>query len=282
MLSYWYSPVLPTELGFPQSCRKILTNFILSLSTNLSRKRPADSFIEFTTNSSSIVIVFLNELSAALSSSPNSAAPDAVQTYLRMKPQCNLASIMDQKHQQRKLQMVADDILESYLDPSVYRTPVTRVFLQKILAHVVLEMTIEKCSRAEWINEWIVYLLEEGEPSLGRELEEVCSILSASSRCSNCSSSRRQTSSQGRQCFRPPPFGVLGWSGAGSMLSPEAYGRRAGSGKGELIEGNCITTKSEKWGILGCTSQVPSLISYVCRRPYSIMAVLEHEAPFIN
>ena len=163
---YWYSSVLPADAAFPQACRKILTSFILSLSNNLARKRPADSFIEFTTNSSSILIVFLNELSAALSSSPNSSAADAIQTYLRMKPQCNLASLMDPKHQQRKLQMVADDVLESYLDPTVYRTCVTRVFLQKILAHVILEMTIEKCSRAEWINEWIVYLLEEGEPEL--------------------------------------------------------------------------------------------------------------------
>ena len=73
---------------------------------------------------------------------------------------------MDSKHQERKLQMIADDILESYLDANVYRTPVTRVFLQKILAHVILEMTIERCSRAEWVNEWIVYLLEEGEPEL--------------------------------------------------------------------------------------------------------------------
>ncbi|KAL9051523.1 MAG: hypothetical protein Q9162_005952 [Coniocarpon cinnabarinum] len=163
---YWYSPVLPDEHAFPQTCRKILTNFITSLSGNLSKKRPADSFIEFTMNSSSIMIVFLNELSAALSSSPNSKATDAIDTYLRIKPQSNLSSIMDRKHQQRKLQMVADDILESFLDPQIYRTAVTRVFLQKILAYVVLEKMIERCSHAEWINEWIVYLLEDGEPEL--------------------------------------------------------------------------------------------------------------------
>ena len=83
-----------------------------------------------------------------------------------MKPECNLASITDKTHQGRKLQSVADDILESYLDPTVYRCAPPRIFLQKILTHVVLEMTIDKCSRAEWINEWIIYLLEEGEPEL--------------------------------------------------------------------------------------------------------------------
>lgn len=136
------------------------------MSSNVSKKRPADSFIEFTTNSSSILVVFFNELAAALSASPNAPAQDALDTYLRLKPQSNLASILDERHQQRKLQMVADDILETYLDPAIYSCTPTRTFLQQILANVILEMTIQKCSRAEWINEWIVYLLEDGEPEL--------------------------------------------------------------------------------------------------------------------
>lgn len=158
--------MIPQELVFPQSCRKTLTSFILSLSANLARKRPADAFIEFTTNSSSLVIVFLNELTAALTASPSTGPAEAIQTYLRLKPQSNLASILDPKHQQRKLQSISDDILETYLDPAVYRCGPVRVFLQKILAHVILETTIQKCARAEWINEWIIYLLEEGEPEI--------------------------------------------------------------------------------------------------------------------
>ena len=62
--------------------------------------------------------------------------------------------------------MIADDILESYLESNVYRCAPARVFLREILANSVLDMTIERCSQAEWINEWIVYLLEEGEPEL--------------------------------------------------------------------------------------------------------------------
>jgi len=62
--------------------------------------------------------------------------------------------------------MVADDILESYLDSSVYRCSPTRIFLREILANTILDMTIQKCSEPQWINDWIVYLLEEAEPEL--------------------------------------------------------------------------------------------------------------------
>lgn len=62
--------------------------------------------------------------------------------------------------------MIAEDILESYLEAGVYKCSPARTFLREILAHSVLDTTIQKCSRADWINEWIVYLLEEGEPEL--------------------------------------------------------------------------------------------------------------------
>ncbi|TKA72703.1 hypothetical protein B0A49_04797, partial [Cryomyces minteri] len=165
-VKWWYSPILPSELAFPATCRRTLTAFILSISTHLSRKRPADTFLDFLTNSSSIVIVFLSELSVALAASPNASAPEAVHAYLGLKPQSSLANVLDIQHQQRKLDIVADDILENYLEPSTFKCEPTRVFLREILAKVVLEMTIQSCSKPEWINGWIVYLLEEAEPEL--------------------------------------------------------------------------------------------------------------------
>ena len=63
---YWYRPILPTDDSFPLSCRRTLTKFLSTFSSHLSRKRPADSFIDFLTNTSSIAIVFMNELSSAL------------------------------------------------------------------------------------------------------------------------------------------------------------------------------------------------------------------------
>lgn len=163
---WWYSPVLPTEERFPAVSRATFSSFLLSLSNNIASKRPADCFTEFVTNSSSIVIVLFNELSAALYASSSSPPEDAINTYLESKPESNLASIVDKKQQSRKLYAVADDILETYLDQRVYSCPPAQVFLREVLANLVLDMTLDRCSQADWINEWIVYLLEEGEPEL--------------------------------------------------------------------------------------------------------------------
>ena len=112
------------------------------------------------------MIVFFNELSSALAASPTTSASDAIDAYLQMKPDSNLANVLDVKHQEKKLDMVAEDILQSYLEPKTYNCRPAHVFLREILAKVVLEMTIANCSKAEWINGWIVYILEEGEPEL--------------------------------------------------------------------------------------------------------------------
>lgn len=165
-LRWWYSPVLPGEDSFPQACRQILIAFLISLSNRLSRKRPVDAFLDFVTNSSSIVIVFLSELSAALNASPNSPAIEAVATYLELKPDSSLANVLDQKHQERKLALVADDILKSYLDKTAYDCLPVQLFLRQVLGKLVLSMTIDTCSKPEWINGWIMALLEDGEPEL--------------------------------------------------------------------------------------------------------------------
>ncbi|KAI9836863.1 MAG: hypothetical protein M1819_001028 [Sarea resinae] len=133
------------------------------------------------------MIVFLNELSTAFSEGPAEAKlpAEAIAEYLERYPESNLANILDTKHQSKKLRLVAEDILQSFLDPKVWECDPTRVFLREILAGVVLEMTVQSCSEPEWINGWIVYLLEEGEPELinaidagvggtsGHELENV-------------------------------------------------------------------------------------------------------------
>jgi hypothetical protein len=164
--SWWYTPVLPGEDSFPAACRQTLVTFIVSLSNHLSRKRPVDAFLDFVTNSSSIVIVFLNELAAALNASPNATSQDAVQAYLEMKPDSSLASILDPMHQEKKLKVVANDILLKYLDNKTYMCAPAQIFLKQVLAKLVLSMTVDSCSKPEFINQWIVYLLEDGEPEL--------------------------------------------------------------------------------------------------------------------
>jgi hypothetical protein len=70
------------------------------------------------------------------------------------------------KQQKSKLHLVADDILQSFLDSKAYNCEPMKVFLREIFAGVVLESILKNTSRPEWINEWIIYLLEDGEPEI--------------------------------------------------------------------------------------------------------------------
>ncbi|EPE27821.1 PX [Glarea lozoyensis ATCC 20868] len=171
-VKWWYDPILPKETSFPAASRQTLTKFMLSVSNHLSRKRPADSFLDFLTNSSSIVIVFLNELSSALSTQPASVpAAEAVYTYLSANPDSNLANVLNEKQHMKKFRMIADDILQNFLEKPAYACDPARLFLREILAGVVLDMTLKSCSKPEWINGWIVHLLEDGEPDFSQAID---------------------------------------------------------------------------------------------------------------
>lgn len=174
-VKWWYNPMFyapgPDE-SFATACRKVLTGFLRSISNHISRKRPADAFVDFLTNSSSIVIVFLNELSTAVNSSSSNAAPaEAIQEYLLLSPDSSLANILSSRQQKRKFKLIAEDILENFLDRSVYSADPSRIFLREVLAGVVMEMSLTTCSKPEWINGWIVYLLEEGEPDFSHAID---------------------------------------------------------------------------------------------------------------
>ncbi|KAJ4374920.1 hypothetical protein N0V83_001998 [Neocucurbitaria cava] len=165
-VKWWYSPVLPTEESFPNSCRQTFTAFMLSVSAHLSRKRPADNFVDFVTRSSSFMIILLQEISAAIQASPGDAPTEAVDIYLKMKRDSTLANILDPDYQMKQFSVAAEDILQNYLEPKTYNCVPARIFLHQVLAKVILEMIVVSCSKPEWINGWIVYLLEDGEPEL--------------------------------------------------------------------------------------------------------------------
>ncbi|KAH7410037.1 PXA domain-containing protein [Phaeosphaeria sp. MPI-PUGE-AT-0046c] len=165
-VKWWYSPVLPNEESFPNSCRQTFTALILSVSAHLARKRPADNFVDFVTRSSSFMIILLQELAAAVTTSPGDAPSEAVDIYLKMKRDSTLASILDPDYQARQFSIAAEDILQNYLEHKTYNCIPARIFLHQVLAKVVLEMIVTTCSKPEWINGWIVYLLEDGEPEL--------------------------------------------------------------------------------------------------------------------
>ncbi|KAL1602245.1 hypothetical protein SLS59_004933 [Nothophoma quercina] len=165
-VKWWYSPILPAEDAFPNSCRQTLTAFMLSVSAHLSRKRPADNFVDFVTRSSSFMIILLQELSAAIMASPGDVPSEAVDIYLKKGRDTTLANILDPEYQTRQFSVAAEDILQNYLEHKTYNCLPARVFLHQILAKVILEMIVVSCSKPEFINGWIVYLLEDGEPEL--------------------------------------------------------------------------------------------------------------------
>ncbi|CZR60478.1 uncharacterized protein PAC_10374 [Phialocephala subalpina] len=172
-VKWWYGPILPKDNSFPAAARQTFVKLLLSISLHLSRKRPADTFLDFLTNCSSIVIVFLNELSSAFSASQGSNVPpaEAVYTYLSANPESNLANVLNQRQQAKKFKMVAEDILQNFLEKSAYDCDPARTFLREALAGLVLEMALQSCSKPEWINGWIVYLLEEGEPDFSQAID---------------------------------------------------------------------------------------------------------------
>ncbi|KAI1165542.1 hypothetical protein F5B18DRAFT_610029 [Nemania serpens] len=173
-VDWWYGPIVPSDKSFPLACRKVFTQFILSFSNRLRRKRPADAFVDFVTHSCSIIIVFFSEMAAAYSELPantHMTAADAIYNYLATHPDAPLSNLLDQRQQAAKFKIVAEDLLD-FLERSTYDCDPARAFLREILSTIVLEGTLQTCSRAEWINGWIVYLLESGETDLSQAIDE--------------------------------------------------------------------------------------------------------------
>ncbi|KAI9816677.1 MAG: hypothetical protein M1826_001751 [Phylliscum demangeonii] len=162
---WWYAPILPNETSFLSACKGMLTSFLLSASMRLARKRPADMFLDVLANTSSIVIVFLNELGIALSTSSSTSASlvDDVDGYIKANPEGTLANLINHQDQEKKLYMIAEDILQSFLEPSVHHCGPAYIFLREIFVGVILKMTLASCSKPEWVNGYIVSLLEDEE-----------------------------------------------------------------------------------------------------------------------
>jgi hypothetical protein len=112
------------------------------------------------------MIILLQELSAAIMASPGDVPVEAVDLYLKKQRDSTLANILDPEYQMRQFSIAAEDILQNYLEHKTYNCMPARLFLHQILAKVVLEMIVVSCSKPEFINGWIVYLLEDGEPEL--------------------------------------------------------------------------------------------------------------------
>lgn len=172
-VKWWYNPIIPSDHSFPLACRKTLNSYFLAISNHLHRKRPADAFLDFLTNSSSMVIVFMSELASAFADLPvdsDMSAVDALSQYRANRPDCNLNNLLNRQQQSSKFRMVSEDLL-GFLDSNSRECDAARVFLREILANSVLENALQTCSQADWLNGWIVYLLEAGEPDLNQAID---------------------------------------------------------------------------------------------------------------
>ncbi|RMZ75021.1 hypothetical protein DV737_g5525, partial [Chaetothyriales sp. CBS 132003] len=165
-VKWWYHPLLPADQSFPAACRQTLAKFIVTFTNHLSRKRTADPVLDFFANSTSIIIVFLNELSTAMKSAQRQDPVDAIRTYLQCQPESSLANVLNRDQQDNKLNVIADDVLNNFLDPSSYNCLPVKTFLREVLSGLILKPLIDGQAKADSINRWIVYLLEDGEPEL--------------------------------------------------------------------------------------------------------------------
>ncbi|PYI17765.1 hypothetical protein BO99DRAFT_404068 [Aspergillus violaceofuscus CBS 115571] len=166
-VNQWSKLILPPESTFTSSCRHVLVGFVTRLGLHISRKRPADTFLELLINSSSVMIVFLNELSAAFDAAEFAEPPEQfILRYLDLHPASNLANILQKEQQRKKMNMVAEDILSGYLDPNVHDCALIRHFLRDVLSSMLSDSVVSALSKPETINAWIVQLLGEGESQI--------------------------------------------------------------------------------------------------------------------
>ncbi|RPA99434.1 hypothetical protein L873DRAFT_1767608 [Choiromyces venosus 120613-1] len=131
---------------------------------HISSKRPTDTFLLFLVSTSNTFIVFFRELAQTAQSS--------IGTYIEEYPSSALAQLVDRESQRRKLRMAADDILQTFLPAEAVDCAPVRTFLTEILAGVVLAKTVEMCSSSDFINDWIIYLLEaETQPEILQKID---------------------------------------------------------------------------------------------------------------
>ena len=131
---------------------------------HISSKRPTDTFLLFLVSTSNIFIVFFRELAQT--------AQTSIGTYIEESPSSALAQLVDRESQRKKLQMAAEDIVQTFLPAETVDCAPVRTFLTGILASAVLEKTVEKCSSADFINGWIIYLLEaETQPEILQKID---------------------------------------------------------------------------------------------------------------
>ncbi|KAF3936944.1 hypothetical protein ABW19_dt0207726 [Dactylella cylindrospora] len=175
-INYWYMPLVPDDSSFPATCHQHLSQTFMRFSKHISSKRPADVFLMTVFTMSNTMIVFMRELSQAMSGAKD--LQPAIRAYLSANPNSALALMLHRGQQNRKLSVLSHEIIEHYAPKDLRSCEPVALFLRHILRSVILSTTVEKFSDPEFLNEWVVYLLEEKEDT-GPSKEGVGAVLQA-------------------------------------------------------------------------------------------------------
>ncbi|EWC46814.1 hypothetical protein DRE_04059 [Drechslerella stenobrocha 248] len=157
-INSWYTPLIPDDISFPAICHQHLTQTFLRLSRRMHQKRPAEIFIAIVANMSDTVIMFMQELSQALSSTRD--IKTGIRAYVKANRGSALAIMMNKGHQHRELSFAAQEIIQQYVSDDLTSSEPVVLFLRQVLRSTVLWNMVETFSDPEFINEWIIYLFE--------------------------------------------------------------------------------------------------------------------------
>ncbi|KAF3921914.1 hypothetical protein ABW20_dc0101342 [Dactylellina cionopaga] len=175
-INSWYMPLIPDDSSFSATCHQHLTQAFVRFARHMNSKRPADVFLMSVFNVSSTMMMFMRELSQALNGTRD--IKSGVRAYLSANPDSILATMLQKGEQDRKLKALATDIVEQFAPRDLKNCEPISLFLRHILRSVILWNMVEKFSDPEFINEWIIYLLEQKE-NTGPSTEGVGAVLQA-------------------------------------------------------------------------------------------------------
>ncbi|KAF3907688.1 hypothetical protein AA313_de0207350 [Arthrobotrys entomopaga] len=175
-INSWYLMLVPDDSSFSATCHQHLTQTFVRFSRHLKSKRPADVFVMSVFNISGTMMVFMRELSQALNGTRDIKA--GIRTYISTYPKSQLSTMLHTGEQNKTLEILASEMISQFAPRDLKNCEPVVTLLRNILRSVILGNMVEKFSDPEFINEWIIHLLEHKGES-GENKEGVGAVLQA-------------------------------------------------------------------------------------------------------
>ncbi|KAK6539589.1 hypothetical protein TWF694_009798 [Orbilia ellipsospora] len=175
-INSWYLMLVPDDSSFSATCHQHLTQTFVRFSRHLKSKRPADVFVMSVFNISGTMMVFMRELSQALNGTRDIRA--GIRTYISTHPKSQLSTMLHTGEQNKILEILASEMISQFAPRDLKNCEPVVTLLRNILRSVILGNMVERFSDPEFINEWIIHLLEHKGES-GENKEGVSAVLQA-------------------------------------------------------------------------------------------------------